>query len=800
MIPLSGTNHDTRFERWDRPLALALLGLPALVILAATFVSSSATRIYTWPWAFYVQAALLAPWLWCAWSVTRGRTGLRAGWWIALPLLAALVLSIATSAHWHDALEASLPLAAPLILLPVFAQVWREASAENRLLALRVAGAILAALAIWSLVLWLPRAPESGAVRWFFAARNPHPLGHWNYTGGLALLALPILVLLAWRERGAGRALWTLAAVAAGIQLLSAGSRGAALGLLAATVALAACLVARRRPATRTLVLGGAALLALGIVTLAANPRFRAAFTDPASVFKAGESEQQRLGFLLTGIAIAKAHRWTGIGPGTTPYHYPEHRVDLPGSLENSFQLHCGPLQWWVDTGSLGLAALIVAAGALKLRVWRMRRTLSADAAASLAVLVGYGVMWLTDYQLDAPFFPIVLALAASVLVAETASSPRPATAVRARIGLLPALPALVCAILLTHSWQARATFAEAWSAKDAGDSNGFIKGLRSAAHSASWHPYYQNHLARALAGIAAHLPPETARARRTEARATWAHSLAVAPAQDHPWINLGWLALADDRAAEAADAFQRATAIQPRRTGLWFGTAIVRLNLDETDAAAHALAREIRLDPRFITSPIWNDSVFSALRSAVLARLSQGWAASDTDRGAAPAPDIADFARWWWFGEIAPGSAMDGSTSSWPFRPWLARIDDPNTVSDPAALPAALCALREHWRTGASQALGTPSPELLSSWAGHVHTHQGATFSSLLRTWPVSTTRQVQRGADGILFRQTDGDLLSDLTAIPDHPIAGILAPILPKAAVGEFLDPAWTGRITRP
>jgi len=791
---------DDRPQRWDRPLALVLLGLPALVILAATFVSSGATRIYTWPWAFYVQAALLAPWLWCAWNITRSRAGLREAWWIAAPLLSALTLSIATSAHWHDALEASLPLVTPLVLLPLLAQAWRDASAGHRLIAWRVAGAIFAALAAWSLVLWLPRAPESGAVRWFFAARNPHPLGHWNYTGGLALLGLPILVLLAWRERGGLRALWTLAAVAAGIQLLSAGSRGAALGLLAATVALAAFLIAQRRPSTRTLVLGAAALLALGAVTVATNPRLRAGLADPASVFTVGESEQQRLGFLLTGLAIAKAHPWTGIGPGTTPYHYPEHRVDLPGSLENSFQLHCGPLQWWVDTGVVGLAALIVAAGALKLRVWRMRRALGADAAASLVVLVGYGVMWLTDYQLDAPLFPIVLALAASVLVAETASAPGPASALSARLGTLLALPALACALLLTGSWQARAAFADAWSAKDAGDFNGFIKDLRRAASSTPWFPYHQNHLARALAGIAAHLPPETSQALRAEARVSWEHSLAVAPAQDHPWINLGWLALADDRTAEAADLFAKSATIQPRRSGLWFGTAIARLNLEQADAAAHALAREVRLDPRFVTSPLWNDSVFSSLRSAVLARLSEGWAASDGDRGAAAAPDIADFARWWWFGEVTTPETRSPLGPSWPLRPWLARIDDPNTVSDPAALPAAFCALREHWRTGASHAQSTLPPELISSWAGHVQTHPGSTFSDLLRTWPVSATRQVQRGADGILFRQTDGDPLSDLTALPDHPIASILAPILPKAAVGEFLDPAWTERIAGP
>lgn len=797
MSESSDTAPDSPLARWDRPAALVLLGLPVLVVLAATFVSNGATRIYSWPWAFYLQASLLAPWFWTAWSMARGRIGLRSGWWISLPLLGALALSVLTSAHWHDALEASLVLATPLILLPFVAEGWMQASPTRRLLLMRCAGAVLSVLALTSLVTWFARAPDSGVVRWFLASRNPYPLGHWNYTGGLALLALPLTILLACRERGFARVAWIAATGVGILQFLSAGSRGAVLGLLAGFAMTVGALATHRRWSWRAIGLAAAALVVVVAGTVATNPRFRRIVSDPASVFAVGESEQQRLGFILTGLRIGAAHPWTGIGPGTTPYHYPEHRVDLPGSLENSYQLHCGPLQWWVDTGSLGLVALAISAGFLKLRAWRARRAFSHEAIAALAILTGYGVMWLTDYQLDAPVFPILLAFATAVLLAEPEPKDAPVAAKKRLPGPLLAVAPAVCALLLIGSWQARAVFAAAWSAKDAGDANGFIQGLRSAADSAPWHPYYQNHLARALAGIAAHLPPESAAAMRTEARNRWRRSIAISTAQDHPWLNQGWLALTEGHPPEAKEHFARAAAIQPRRTGLWFATAMAHLVQGNRDQAVTALAREIRLDPSFIMSPVWRDGPCAELHSTVIAQLAKGWPKSDRDAGAPPSPDIAAFARWWWTGEVSPPASADVPSPTQRFLQSLSRINDRAATLDSNVLPPALVALRESWRSGAHVESTLVTTDMARIWETHVARHPDDPFSLLLKTLIAPTTRGVQRSADGILFRQTDGDPLTDLTEIPANGLAPILRPFMPPAAVDEYFDAAWTTRL---
>ena len=51
--------------------------------------------------------------------------------------------------------------------------------------------------------LWLGQVPRYTAGN-IFAARNPFPLGHSNYTAGLALLMLPLFLMRAMRARNSG--------------------------------------------------------------------------------------------------------------------------------------------------------------------------------------------------------------------------------------------------------------------------------------------------------------------------------------------------------------------------------------------------------------------------------------------------------------------------------------------------------------------------------------------------------------------------------------------------------------------
>lgn len=769
----------------SRAADVALLGLPAAVLLAAALVSRGATRIYTWPWALWVQLALLAMWLWTAQRFACGRRGLRAGWWIALPLLTALAVSVLTSAHPHEALEASLVLATPLLILPHTAELWLNASAERRLVFLRVLTVALSGLSILSLTSWFAEAPADGVFSWFFSARNPHTLGHWNYTGGLALLTLPFTVLLAVRDRGLARLAWAAALLLSLVQFLSAGSRGAVLALVAALAVSGATLITRRRFSGRAVLAGLLMLLMIGAGAIATNPRLRQGIRDPGSLFAIGGSEQQRLGFILTGIEIARAHPWTGIGPGTTPYHYPEHRVDRAGALENSFQLHCGPLQWIVDTGLLGLGALMTAGAIALTLLWRSRRHLEPDAIAALAVIAGYGTLWLTDYQLDVPLIPVVLAAALAILLsahrpsASDISHPHASSHAVGAIALV--LLVLAMGTALVPAWRARASFAAAWKAGDADQPALFVKHLRSATEFAPWHPYYWNHLGRALAGAAEQMPPESATALRAEARSSWQASLRASPSQDYPWLNLGWLALAAGDASEALRCLERAAAIYPRRTGLWYATGLAHINRSDLTAAARAMAREIAQSPEFITAPFWADQAQLGLRTEVLMNLGTPSDRTDSTLVDSRSTALEAFARWWWLGEVDPESHAQSTDPAGVFLSSFREINNRSVDTSRTALPTPLAELREVWQTGGIPDPRGPGMDSDHTWLTLVRNDPASGFTRLIRSFPGSAARTITRNADGVLYRQLDGDRLSDLTRLPCSPLTPRLAPVLP-------------------
>lgn len=190
---------------------LAILGLLALA--AITWTESGATRMLATPWTGVRAVALAVPALLLLAGLGLTRRPFHLPPLRALMLVFALVLAIAASAlvsphRGPSLLHAATPLSALALFLVVYdwlsAQPERNRERLCRGLAFAGAGTIIVSFLLWARDAFGHAELFSPA---FFQRRNPHPLGHANYTAGLMLLALPWTAWAAWRYRGMLRAI-----------------------------------------------------------------------------------------------------------------------------------------------------------------------------------------------------------------------------------------------------------------------------------------------------------------------------------------------------------------------------------------------------------------------------------------------------------------------------------------------------------------------------------------------------------------------------------------------------------------
>ncbi len=585
------------------PLALGGIGLSCLAVI--TLVSPGTTRMFAWPWSLAYAGALLAPVLALlvrAFDARRPLVLPSLAWRVAvLATAASVLLSALASPYRAPSLLWSAPLLAAVAFFFVAVDALHSGLLRPACLAALV-GLCFAATVIVSLALWLPTLPGHSLAHIAYA-RNAHPLGHANYTAGLALLACPWLAALAWDARGPARLAWTIAAGLAFVMLLSSGSRAGLAGLAAfAFTALLFAPLPRKRKTLLALALPVAAL-ALAF----AHPRTRAIFAATDSAAAPNASNVQRAAMLTAAARLGQDRPLLGWGPGTTPLAYPRYRAGLVGGAENVLQLHSTPAQLWAEFGATGLAcALLVTFLAIRRAV---TSPLLSPATTAAVALAGYAVFSLADWQLDVPVFAFALALCLALLAATapTAPSPRAGRALGFTV-----LLALALVALLGH------------------------------------HDPTPDLNIRALT-----LAREPARA--TDAIALLRASLAQNPDQEIAHFNLGWLLLVPDPAA-AEQHFNEALHLVPDKGGVYFGLGLARLNQNRPATAARALALECLNDPAFLFSPWWREPALAALRPATTAEFTSltalaalalkknppaAWAAAQLPRVAALAPSL---------------------------------------------------------------------------------------------------------------------------------------------------------------
>jgi len=585
---------------------LALGGLAGLAAL--TLVDRGATRMFATPWILILAGIIAVPPLVLLFRLAASPRPLRLpspGWVllaagaVTIPVLSALL----SPYRGPSLLNASLPLAAAslFLLLHDWLQVdpGRNAAHLGRILAGAAAATALVCTGYWLRdIASLTKAELLSPV--LFEMRNPHPLGHSNYTAGLMLLGLPVLAQAAWRTRGPLRSAAILATALVVLNLFTSGSRGGLIGLGALGVAG----VAAAGLGWKRFLLIATGAVALAALLAVANPRIRSMLGPRDPLAEPNPSTVQRSAMAEAGMMMGQDRPLLGWGPGTTPLAYPRYRHALDGGTENVLQLHSTPVQLWAETGAVGvLAALWFCA--LVARSWKRMPV----AAATLA---GYGVFALTDYQLDVPVFAAALAAFTALLAAPAATPAVP----RRRLGL--GLMLLVAASVIV------------------------LLGARDRAP-----------LLNTAALTLARDPAQHARAV-----ALLNESLALNPDQEIAHFNLGWLLVVPEP-AKAEKHFLAAARLVPDKGGVYFGLGLARLNQGRNAGAARAFALECLNDPRFLASPWWTVPAIAAQRTATATafatltaraqepRLTQGWANRQAVLLATLAPRL---------GEVSPG------------------------------------------------------------------------------------------------------------------------------------------------
>ncbi len=524
--------------------------------------------MYAEPWSFFYWVTVLVPGLLLVLraGVLSSRFRLPTRPWLGLVVAAAIVLLAAalTSPYRTPCLQwTALPLAGLAAFLLM--HDWLQAAPTNHerfaTLAAIAAGLLMATcLGYWLLdVVQLTHADFFSVT--LFQIRNPHPLGHSNYTAGLALLSLPWLVLAGFRQGGLFRLCGITGAGLALLGLFTSGSRGGLLGLAAwGVVALAGA-----RPGWKRFLLL-AAIVGVATAALAiANPRVRGLLGPPDPAGEPNISTVQRTAMLEAGLCMGTDRPLFGWGLNTTPLVYPRYRARLDGGAENVLQLHSTPLELWAGLGTPGLL-LLGGFVFLAARGW-------SRAPVAAATLAGYGVFALTDYQLDVPMFVFALAALAAQLAAP---APAPANP-RVQLGLAGGiLGVLALIVAFGRSDRAPELNSEALAlARDPAQSSRAIAILRE--------------------------------------------SLALNPDQEIAHFNLGWLLLVPEPVS-AEKHFRTAAQLVPDKGGVYFGLGLARLNQGRSVDVAHAFALECLNDLRFLASPWWKEPAIAAQREATAA------------------------------------------------------------------------------------------------------------------------------------------------------------------------------------
>lgn len=707
------------------------LGIAAYILF--TLLPDSSTQMVAFPWVLLWQVGLLClaiAGLLNLWRKDKPFYLLGSGFdWVVGSGFVTLCLSTMFAQFPNQAMWYSLTAFGYLMVLYVTNNFLhhREANSSSSgiLSILRFQGllgiaVIVESLWLWATQTWLPQLTQLGKLNQWglnltydfsdLQSRNWAPMGHQNYVAGFLMLVLPILASLAIAQKGIWRSLWLTGIGLGLIDLYTTSSRGGFLGLGAIVVYGIIVAIFRSKISRWFVILGGSGAIAVLAVLIAANNRLRSLISGLSTSFI---NPTQGSGELLfrtiaadVGWRMGLEHWLFGAGAGSAVMLYQQYRPQWAGrEAELLFQLHSTPVHLWAELGIgavITFVFLLVALISLFIRLhrspsWQAHSQDQSFTYGLFGAVLGYGMLAITDYQLDVPAISgsLVIILASLAYLGQMHNrelitlgyrQPRQWLALIATVYLGAAIAWLVP---VNTAWQASSVGfiylarakSELANAKQEdlpeaiATIDKFQDRLKLANQLTPWEPYYPYQLGWNLADLALNYPnlPQ-AKTWQTEGLAWIKTAIATNPHNEATYNAAAWLSLQQEGTKAAQDAetyFRQGLELVPTKKSLQFGLGMSLLRQGKTAEAIAAITDEIVNDPMFITSPIWTDPALQALYPQVVANLERTYRSN-------PNQAVHLVALRWWTGQ--PNAVTELQQSGHPTAILLAKAIANNT------------------------------------------------------------------------------------------------------------------------
>ncbi|MEA5464694.1 O-antigen ligase family protein [Leptothoe sp. PORK10 BA2] len=637
------------------------------------------------------------------------------------------------------------------------------------------------------------------------------------------VLILPLLFGLAITDKGWQRWLWIIGCCLGLVDLYTASSRGGLMALVL-TVAISLVITLFHSPLPKRIVLpAGSLMLCILVATTLGNSRVR----QPLLALLQGKTNNSELGYrIITNVIgwhIGIDHPFTGAGPGSVLQLYQKYRPYWAGrEAELHFQLHSTPAQLWAELGIWGIAALVSCTGLMIWLTWHWYRTESKSFINSALVwslissLFAYGLMSLTDYQLDTLAISGVLVVNLAVLAKVYQPQQSQPILVSGQSRWLSSrlwVGAGIGLILAINLWlipvhRAWAISKQGFDQLERGNFDGFETALKQAHQLAPWEPYYPSMLAWTLGDFSYQTTGESSDALRSAAIRWFETANVVAPYQEFGQSNLGWLLIQTDQ-GKAVTAFSDAAKLMPAKQGVFFGLGRALLANGQQQQAVSAFVLEILRFPMVMTSPIWELSDLSTLKDEVFEQLEQNYSQLITTSKSSELANYWQEVRgtlYWWKGdyESAQKDWQTFSTTGQTLlklsqqRTLMVETLPTNVIGRNAMLawllPQERRLLLEKSSIQSNDQIpklnsASPSPELVEQLVTTMN--NASSFEDWLKNSTLITQPRSQRLGFGVLNRHIEGSLPSDYyTRVLNQPMNHFFGAMLSSPTWQPELD----------